>query len=821
MPSEFLREALRNRGALTQYLNGKLPTPVEIDRHIYVGVRERHSARPDHLIKNQQSHTLGNTSSVRDLLIKTFDQLSNLFLARRANAHYCVEADKFADWQNIITEISPLTVVTWKLLKDCGPPPETPSQQVAYVERHLAPQMRYSALPTVSDPRLDDLIVRQGLDDLHIHLNGSSEVELVWRDALSHPFKFAHQFKEGIDKKNVAELFEQEDPSLNHTTFLERLAIANNLRFLLFKKATGLLDDQFPLYRALTSENLSGANNWNIKDEFQSLSGLTPLLKEALFLMFAFNHLKDNATTNYSHALYAYLLIKAQFFRLLVQQTHQFGFDQFQKITDNEIREMTEKDHKNRYHQLEYTLQGDIDVLEGRFAPNQDNNKNYDRIKAIMAGYVGYHQEKQQQQSKSDYQDPKKLPLRELLEKDDDYHGRIRLSLVAHFIKKKDKQLEKLTSKNTKLSIWSCRHFGLRQELDKTHRRLKGLQKVLPNLSNYLSGFDAAANELHASPEVFAPLFRRLRGDGHHNFTFHAGEDFVHLLSGIRYVYEAIIFLEMEPGNRIGHGTAVGIDPDLWRKRIGDTVVMSQGDRLDDLVIARTLLLSQESYNLHLMHQIESEIFRLCRIIYNTAYTPELLYEAWKLRKLDPVVAFDLNCPRKAYLRVEFEQEIVQIKQAENDQPDAFEIFKHYHEAGTVSKAKILIRIEKSEPIEVHFTKSDFRSLQKRVLKEINDRRMAIEVLPTSNLRISFYNKLSEHHIFSWLGLKEPGMSVPVCLGSDDPGIFSTNLRNEYAHILNELDRECGAPIVALGYLEQLVKNGKIWRFRKTSPRQL
>src|SRR5690606_6384420 len=51
------------------------------------------------------------------------------------------------------------------------------------------------------------------------------------------------------------------------------------------------------------------------------------------------------------------------------------------------------------------------------------------------------------------------------------------------------------------------------------------------SLRNLIVGFDAAANELHAGPEVFSPIFRKLQYLGYTNFTYHAGEDFVHLLS--------------------------------------------------------------------------------------------------------------------------------------------------------------------------------------------------------------------------------------------------------------------------------------------------
>ena len=41
--------------------------------------------------------------------------------------------------------------------------------------------------------------------------------------------------------------------------------------------------------------------------------------------------------------------------------------------------------------------------------------------------------------------------------------------------------------------------------------------------------------------------------------SYHAGEDFHHILSGIRAMFDAIELLDLCEGDRIGHGTAMGI----------------------------------------------------------------------------------------------------------------------------------------------------------------------------------------------------------------------------------------------------------------------
>jgi len=76
-------------------------------------------------------------------------------------------------------------------------------------------------------------------------------------------------------------------------------------------------------------------------------------------------------------------------------------------------------------------------------------------------------------------------------------------------------------------------------------------------------GFDAASIEYWTPPWVFRDIFRfwktvfkNLLGKDVY-FTFHAGEDFIDSATGLRYIYEAIKFLNVR---RIGHGLAVFID---------------------------------------------------------------------------------------------------------------------------------------------------------------------------------------------------------------------------------------------------------------------
>ena len=224
-----------------------------------------------------------------------------------------------------------------------------------------------------------------------------------------------------------------------------------------------------------------------------------------------------------------------------MQQETQKGFDQFQKITLNGAREHTESGYFYRYRQLEGFQGQDLVLLEGRFAPKDNPSKMVALFRAIIEDYERY-------QTRSNSKGRLLGPWPDV------GHKRMHLRLVAHFIKELPKQDD-------------GHYFRLRRKLARSARILVHLRHQIPKLEHYLVGADAAANELHAPPEVFAPIFRMLCKAGWRYFTYHAGEDYHHLISGIRAIHEAVVFLDLCNGNRIGHGTAVGIDPVLWLAR--------------------------------------------------------------------------------------------------------------------------------------------------------------------------------------------------------------------------------------------------------------
>jgi hypothetical protein len=150
----------------------------------------------------------------------------------------------------------------------------------------------------------------------------------------------------------------------------------------------------------------------------------------------------------------------------------------------------------------------------------------------------------------------------------------------------------------------------------------------------------------------------------------------------------------------------------------------------------------------------------------------------------------------------------------EEHDAETIELLRRYHQDDCRKRYHEKVRIS----VKDHFSKSDLICLQNLVLGELHRREIALEVLPTSNVRISFYRDHKEHHIWRWLRLSGSGSEFtkvpPIVIGTDDAGIFATNIYNEYVHIYHQLVTEHGqdhknAEVI----IQKLMQNAKVYGF--------
>lgn len=759
-------------------------------------------------------------------------QLADTFLCEGNDGSIRVRTRLFESWQSLILVVPPLLITSaWiaKRLNGSAHGSLDYREQRDVLER-LQRWLCDSTLPVDDDPFLDHLCRTQGLDETHLHLNGTTEAEKVWCDALARPESvvggLSHKILEreyGLHVEignGVDRLLLQEDPELKPALLMRRVEDAIALKALLLRRATE--GPETRRTQVMNESAVTALRNAREKCLPSSTRRLGIVVTEAwqlVTLLTGFN--RHIFPESLGCAFWHYALVRAQFCRLLVQQEQHKGFDQFQYITHNELREATEKDYAERFRQLERGHQQTMDFLEGRFAPKNHPDKTAALIGSILRGYLQFLSEDKDSQSFSP--PPSYYSLAELLERVQQIESgrtgasqsprRLRLGLVPHFIKQtKSSERDAFFSGNGVRPL--CRDVRLRRETDQNARALVALLQRTRGLDSLIRGIDAASNERHAGPEVFAPVFRRMRAAGIRRFTYHVGEDYAHLASGLRAIGETVLYLGLDAGCRIGHGTAAGVSPKKWWDSVQGYVVLPMEERLDDLVFAWDTLLHARVHT-DSLPLIEAEIRSLAmRIWQNPTITPDVLAAAWKLRALDPLAREDQSNDVDPNRR----EEAKCYTEAAKRHPLAHTQFLRRHgvgaEAEQLQRCREDIMVSRESDV---LSPKILRALQQAVLKRLAECTIAIETLPTSNVRISIHEGYDDHHARNWLGLGKHPMqsSVAVVVGSDNPGIFATGVRQEYAHLLRMLQvRTKGLdPTHAQALIERLCTDAKRYRF--------
>ena len=138
------------------------------------------------------------------------------------------------------------------------------------------------------------------------------------------------------------------------------------------------------------------------------------------------------------------------------------------------------------------------------------------------------------------------------------------------------------------------RHNKLRQEIKEKSFVIYDFRQndTGDNLRGRVVGIDAANSEISTRPEVFAQAFRFLRGHevfateydrpNDLNITYHVGEDFLDVADGLRAVEEALLFLGLRNGDRLGHALALGTDVRKYYAKRYNTICETKQILLDN-----------------------------------------------------------------------------------------------------------------------------------------------------------------------------------------------------------------------------------------------
>lgn len=420
------------------------------------------------------------------------------------------------------------------------------------------------------------------------------------------------------------------------------------------------------------------------------------------------------------------------------------------------------------------------------------------------------------------------------------------LGIVYHFIK---------TDSADNISGYYCwRDIGLNDRVCSNHRfflrermallgiAIENLRTELPYLNEYIVGIDAASDENAMEPWMFSMAYMKMRsrmtalpisvrriGNNRNyfnvqniGFTYHVGEDYRHIVSGLRHIDEVIEYFYYKAGDRLGHALALGVNIREWIRETEVTVMPVQ-EYMENLLWIWGKSINGEADLPVQLERLEEKIMICAEKIYQnlSGITVRLLYQAYE-KKFS-------SRHRELLLKLKKEEDSLTgtacgSPAAQKGSPRTYckiinEQCMGYGGLWTlerlVSTVYCPVFEERGKQAEMIPVKENelalYEELQEYLKRKIAQKGIYIETNPTSNLSVGNMKELSEHPIFRLSPVRQTSdqeMSVLVTINSDDPAVFNTNVENELAYVYYALQHAGYAKENILQWIDKIRQNG-------------
>jgi adenosine deaminase len=518
---------------------------------------------------------------------------------------------------------------------------------------------------------------------------------------------------------------------------------------------------------------------------------------------------------------YLYLLIKNKFAGIFIQRNHKYGFDNFSKYQDtkHEIIKGTLYEKLATKMAVKYNMRENyIDKLELRITPEKEEILLREKIKNC------------DKYSKKEEEDKKHIK-------------------EIHFLK--NKKMDWGIPKGAE-SISICRELKLRKRIEKEAQAIHELRRNAGDATLRIYGIDAASHEVNCRPEVFGQTFRYLSESHicypsyyhpsklffpHLKKTYHAGEDFYDIIDGLRAIDEAVLFLHLKYGDRIGHGVALGLDPEKYYNS-RPHIAMPLQNALDNYAwilycigkFKKNIRISP-SYYAQLNYLFNKHFNKLHSnsSISEQSLSPDLLtyIDAWKLRGDNPLCYRDEaktendmeNITKRhlnLFLLTPWERyNFCNRNKYNHIKKNVYDLYHRYHfDNGLKDAASESVEIEiNNEYIEI------VKQIQNLMRNFILRKGVAIESNPSSNFLISRLDKIIELPIFKMFPVEESeddSLRLNTSVNTDDQGVFFTSLVKEYTLLAGALQQEVNSngfrrysDDKILNWIKHLINNSK------------
>lgn len=702
-------------------------------------------------------------------------------------------------------------------------------------------------------------LLGEGLAENHMHLGGSTQsMPISWACLMNHPERIANFLKYiPYNLQSTQSRGETDNVLPLHSRLMLAAGFRAELTQILMNASRGS-QPQFTLQdvmlgtrtaqhmieelRHLCPVRVKLPNEktytldyamWLCAWGLEGLSSPNRLLGgERAFLYLCFQACFTHRFTAYQRNLfYTYLLIKSNFRRELIQSNGYYGFENFHKYQDRKAAAYDKFDP----YLAEATFMGitgnidnyHITNMEARITPAKTKKDLINTIKLMDKVIFSYDRSHIQQLDHYFY--------------------------TLHFVKRNCKA-------EKKSGFLECRNASERK-LAKTNAM--AIEAMAASASSYnlgahhlqardrIWGIDAASMEIYCRPETFATVFRYLRNYrtirqmgmlGTDNYTlnlkatYHVGEDFMDLADGLRAIDEAIQFLDLHRGERIGHGLALAVNPYIHYQNKQKCSVLPQQYLLDNItwLLFRSCELGCDIPTTK-RNELEQTARSLLRKIYLDAgclhqgFTLQEYYESWKLRGDDPVlyrtgcfqpVYFDTNI---GYTKALCKSDVL-LDNYRNSK-DTARAYYEYHFNPVIRQRgdKMTSWFVDDTIIEI------LCEMQRKLAVRIQEKGIMIECNPTSNVLIGTFREYKDHPIFRLYSEGLPDITpetsfqtlLNVSINTDDLGVMETSLANEYALIAAALSQRSNgtcSEFEILRYLQNIRIMGHNQSFHPIQP---
>lgn len=557
--------------------------------------------------------------------------------------------------------------------------------------------------------------------------------------------------------------------------------MVDRIRNLAIWEGMGEVSD-YALYPVENAGNIHELNRWAAGERWLTYQMLADELDNKTEGMSQ----EQSGEEIYRNRFYAYLVLKQRVRNEIVQTNATVGFENFAVYS----KRKGFYTHKNMARMVESAVygsvnKGNIKCLEIRITPAKTAYDNAAGLKKIDR----------------------------IIKRRKEWFPKLNYYYVFHFTKSQEEALETWED----FDGLHCRHYKKRREAEQTANEIYLFRENYRRQACWVEGIDACSQEIGCRPEVFATVFRFLANHRVEDvpgvekvhqlrLTYHVGEDFLDIVDGLRAVDEAVFFLNLRCGDRIGHGTVLGLDARKWYEIKQNTIILTQQDYLDNVVWLYHKLVEYRIDGFdNLREKLLQEFhFYFAEVYLHTRYGNRegfffdinTYYEAWKLRGDEPELyitkQFDKNevfFDREWLINRKFPE-----KPENRKREEVGNLYYLYHYDWDVRRNGKKSIQKYVPPLYVE----GVAAVQKAMRKEFAAKGIGIETNPSSNMAISTMQKYSEHPIvklynkdLTWdMEQLNECPQANVSINTDDKGVFHTSLENEYALMACAMEKE-------------------------------